>query len=215
MEEQSHHDASQSCAAMGATLVVPSSQAEFDEFRDRTEDESGEGGPAWIWVWMGCGDTETEGVYTCSDGTEIPANSNWWSAFQPNNFLGIEDCIVYFRTTRKLVDVPCQDFNAFALCEKSAQRLSHSPVLKESRLRRKYQPGSEFEDYCLVNHAMYTMNARSLGRCAVACSEKQDCFSLTYHGGDGGVCEMYDVTEAEVPASDFVERPGCIYYEKI
>ena len=74
-EEMSQSDAVQACAAVGAALVVPSSQVEFDEFHDRTNVDQEEGGFSWSSVWIGCGDEEVEGMYACTDGTEIPENS--------------------------------------------------------------------------------------------------------------------------------------------
>ncbi|XP_053386272.1 C-type lectin lectoxin-Enh6-like [Mercenaria mercenaria] len=45
-------------------------------------------------VWIGSRDIETEGVFLWTDGTLISEGYNNWDAGQPDNYNGVEDCVM-------------------------------------------------------------------------------------------------------------------------
>ncbi len=93
------------CAAEGAYLAIPGDQAELEALTTAAAAQR---------TWIGISDTQNEGVYRTVNGdvaTYLP-----WSAGEPDNAMGGQDCVSAVMATPNIQDDRCSD-TLPAVCE--------------------------------------------------------------------------------------------------
>lgn len=99
-------DARRYCQAWGGDLVEIGSAEENAALAESIEQS----------VWIGASDGEEEGIFRWASGA--PLGYARWSANQPNNLQGNEDCSELRPSDQRWSDVPCTgDIPRLALCE--------------------------------------------------------------------------------------------------
>lgn len=132
-------DAKKACSLEGASLWYPENQEEADaviSYWNSTQ-------PTWWSVTLGMSDLLVKGLFETIDGKRVADVYHNWSIGEPNNYLGIEDCVILF-VNGKMIDVPCDKMNPY-ICKKTLETL-------------------EWNQHCNMPDLDYTYNEKS-GNC--------------------------------------------------
>ncbi|XP_051540359.1 C-type lectin domain family 4 member M-like isoform X2 [Myxocyprinus asiaticus] len=108
-ELKSWNESRRYCTERGADLVIINNREEQDFVRKISKGES---------VWIGLSDSDEEGTWKWVDSIKL--TSGFWSAGEPNDHKGNEDCVITgsWLFSSGWADYPCN--NAFKwACEKS------------------------------------------------------------------------------------------------